>query len=237
MGLKPRPRKATGLFTGDTLQFLADLTQNNDRDWFAANKHRYESFVREPALELIRRLSPPIITKVSKYFAPSDKKVGGSLMRIHRDVRFSRDKSPYRTNVGIHIRHIGGKDVHGPGLYVHIDLDECFVGVGSWRPDADSLKQIRKRIVDEPKKWKTARDDKTFRNYFELDGESLVRMPRGFDEDHPFADDIKRKDHTASTALSFEDALGDNLVDYCAERFTAARPYLAFLTRAVKAPF
>jgi uncharacterized protein (TIGR02453 family) len=234
--MKRRASAGGRLFTDDTLQFLADLHHNNDRDWFLANKHRYEDHVREPARELIRRLSPHIVARVSEHFAPSDKKVGGALMRIHRDVRFSKDKTPYKTNIGIHIRHVGGKDVHGPGLYVHIDLDECFLGVGSWRPDSDSLRQIRQRIVDQPKKWKAARDDKTFRRYFELGGESLKRMPRGFDEEHPFADDLKRKDHLAIAELSIGDVLGDGLVEYCATRFAAAKPYVAFLTRAVNAP-
>jgi len=237
MGLKPRASRSTDLFTSETLRFLAELRQNNDRDWFTANQQRYESHVREPARELIRRLSPHITKKVSPHFAPSDKKMGGSLMRIHRDVRFSRDKSPYKTNIGIHIRHAGGKDVHGPGLYVHIDLDGCFIGVGSWRPDADSLARIRQRILDKPKEWKAARDDKGFRRYFELGGESLKRMPRGFEEDHPFADDLRRKDHTAMASLDVDDALGDGLVEYCATRFAAARPYVAFLTRAAHAPF
>jgi uncharacterized protein (TIGR02453 family) len=93
MGFKSRGSKPTGLFTSDTLQFLADLYQNNDRDWFLANKNRYDSYVREPALEFIRRLSPHIAKGVSPHFAPSDKKVGGSLMRVHRDVRFSHDKT------------------------------------------------------------------------------------------------------------------------------------------------
>jgi uncharacterized protein (TIGR02453 family) len=237
MGFKSRGTESARLFTGDTFQFLVDLQQNNDRDWFVANKHRYESHVREPAREFIRQLSPHIVKKVSKHFAPNDSKVGGALMRIHRDVRFSRDKTPYKTNIGIHIRHVGGKDVHGPGLYVHIDLDECFIGVGSWRPDSDSIKQIRKRIVDEPKEWKAARDNKAFRKYFELSGESLKRMPRGFDEDHPFAEDLKRKDHTAGGSLTIDDVLSDGLVKFCADRFVAAKPYVAFLTRAVKAPF
>jgi len=237
MGFKARASTAGGLFTGDTLQFLADLEQNNDRDWFVANKHRYETHVREPARELIRRLAPHVAEKVSPHFAPSDKKQGGSLMRIHRDVRFSRDKSPYKTNIGIHIRQAGGVDVHGPGLYVHIDLDECFIGVGSWRPDRDSLSQIRRRIADEPEEWKAARDDEEFRSYFQLRGDALERIPRGYDDDHPCAEDLKRKDHLAIAELSIDDVMGGGLVDYCVERFVAARPYIAFLTRAVNSPF
>ena len=236
MGLKRRAEGGAALFTGDTFGFLVDLQQNNDRDWFQANKARYETHVREPALEFIRQLAPHI-AKVSEHFNPSDKRMGGSLMRIHRDVRFSSDKTPYKTNIGIHIRHAGGKDVHGPGLYVHIDLDECFVGVGSWRPDADSLKAIRQRIIDKPTEWKAARDDKAFRKYFDLQGDSLKRMPRGYDEDHPFADDLKRKDHTAGGKLTIDDVLSGGLVSFCAERFIAAKPYVGFLTRAVNAPF
>jgi uncharacterized protein (TIGR02453 family) len=116
-------------------------------------------------------------------------------------------------------------------------LEECFVGVGSWRPDADSLKQVRQRIMDEPEEWKAARDDKSFRKYFELGGESLKRMPRGYDENHPLAEDLKRKDHTAGASLTIDDVVGGGLVDYCAKRFVAARPYVRFLTRAAKAPF
>ena len=237
MGFKARPATSASLFTPETVRFLAELHDDNDRDWFEANKQRYERFVREPALELIRRLSPAITTRVSAHFAPSDKKLGGSLMRIHRDVRFARDKSPYKTNIGIHIRHIGGRDVHGPGLYVHIALDRCFLGVGAWRPAADSLRQIRERIVAHPKEWQAARDDRRFREYFELSGDSLKRMPGGYDEQHPFAEDLKRKDHLAVAALTLDDVLGGDLVEYCATRFAAAKPYVGFLTRAADAPF
>lgn len=236
MGLKRRSATRGRLFTDDSIQFLVDLEQNNDRDWFNANKMRYEELIREPALELVRRMAPHL-AKVSKYFEASDKKVGGSLMRIHRDTRFSKDKTPYKTNVGIHFRHRADKDVHGPGLYIHIALDGCFIGVGSWRPASEALAGIRRRIVEKPKQWKAARDDKTFRRYFELGGDSLKRMPRGFSEDEPFAEDLRRKDHTASAELDLSHVLGPNLVEYCATRFAAAKPYARFLTRAVNAPF
>ncbi len=236
MGFKSRPATSERLFTDATVQFLIDLQQNNDRDWFQANKQRYEDHVREPALAFIRAMAPHV-TRVSKHFDASDKKVGGSLMRVFRDTRFSRDKTPYKTNIGIQFRHQAGKDAHAPGMYVHIAFDGCFVGAGSWRPEAESLGAIRRRIVERPAEWLAARDDKTFRKYFELGGESLVRMPRGFSEDDPNATDIRRKDFIAVTDMTLDDVLTGDLVAFCAERFSAAAPYLRFLTRAVNAPF
>jgi uncharacterized protein (TIGR02453 family) len=94
MGFKARRAQTGGLFSSETFRFLAELTEDNDRDWFLDNKERYEEHVREPAREFIRRLSPYVTSKVSEYFEPSDKKMGGALMRVHRDVRFSRDKRP-----------------------------------------------------------------------------------------------------------------------------------------------
>jgi uncharacterized protein (TIGR02453 family) len=236
MGFKARTPATGRLFGGETIEFLNDLDQNNNRDWFAEHKARYETCVREPALELIRQLAPHIRC-LSRSFVTSDRKVGGSLMRVHRDTRFSSDKTPFKTNIGIHFRHGAGKDVHAPGLYIHIALDGCFVGVGSWRPEPASLAQIRNRIVTRPKEWAVARDDATFRHYFTLSGESTKRMPRGFDPDAPHADDLRRKDHTATASLTLADVVSPGLVDHCAARFAAARPYLRFLTTAVGATF
>ena len=123
MGAKPGP-----YFTSRTFRFLRKLAANNDRDWFQANKARYESNVREPCLAFIRAFRKPL-ERISPFFVASDRRVGGSLMRVYRDTRFSRDKTPYKTNVGIQFRHELGKDVHAPGFYVHIAAGECFLGV------------------------------------------------------------------------------------------------------------
>ncbi len=135
-------------FPGDTLEFLRDLQDNNRRDWFQANKSRYEQSLLDPAMQLITALTKPL-QKIAPMLDVSAKRVGGSLMRIYRDTRFSKDKAPYKTNIGIQFRHSAGKDVHAPGVYVHIAPEECFAAAGMWRPDSTSLRQVRQAIMDD----------------------------------------------------------------------------------------
>src|SRR3990167_4561282 len=125
------------MFDSACLDFLGELAANNDKIWFEANKPRYESLVREPALAFIAAMAPHL-AQFAPQFRADPRKMGGSLMRVFRDTRFSRDKTPYKTNIGIQFRHTLGKDVHAPGFYVHVALDECFFGAGCWHPEARS---------------------------------------------------------------------------------------------------
>ena len=165
-------------FEPSIFQFLEDLAENNNRPWFQENKGRYEREVLEPALAFIRAFRPRL-RKISEFFAASDLRSGGSLMRVYRDTRFSKDKTPYKTNVGIHFRHELGRNVHAPGYYVHVAPEECFLAMGLWRPDAAALGEIRKAIVESPGRWRRARDDKRFRDRFTLEGDSLKSAPAG----------------------------------------------------------
>ena len=126
------------------------------------NKQRYETEVLEPSLAFIREFASRL-KKISPYFVASDRRVGGSLMRVYRDTRFGKDKTPYKTNVGIQFRHEFGKDVHAPGFYVHLAPGECFLAMGAWRPDKEALTLIRQAILDHPDRWKRARNDSKFR--------------------------------------------------------------------------
>jgi uncharacterized protein (TIGR02453 family) len=180
-------------FDPTLFQFLDELTDHNNRPWFQENKGRYEREVLEPALAFIRAFQPSL-KKISRFFVASDRRMGGSLMRVYRDTRFTKDSSPYKTNVGIQFRHEMARDVHAPGFYVHIQPDECFLAVGVWRPDSASLGQIRKAIVEWPDRWQRARDDRKFHEHFRLEGDSLKRPPRGFPPDHPLVEDLKRTD-------------------------------------------
>jgi uncharacterized protein (TIGR02453 family) len=225
------PKKSKSPFRPALFQFLGELALNNERDWFEENKDRYENDVRGPALEFVRAIAP-LLKTTSKNYVASDKKVGGSLMRVHRDVRFSKDKSPYKTNVGIQFRHKAGKDVHAPGLYLHIEADEVFLGSGTWHPDASLLGAIRKAIVGKPPAWRKARDDAAFRKHWDLAGDSLKRPPKGFDAEHACIEDLKRKDHIAVCNLKPSMVTKAGFVELVADRFAASKPYLRFLTKS-----
>ncbi len=223
----------TPYFTKEGMSFLKKLEENNTRDWFHENKSDYEDLIRTPALNFIDDMENDI-THLSPHFLAIAKKVGGSLMRVHRDVRFSRDKSPYKTNIGIQFRHEMGRDVHAPGFYVHVEPGECFVGVGIWRPDLSTLGKIRDAIVEKDKIWLAAINDKNFRKYFDLSGESLKNGPRGYDKEHPLIEDLKRKDFIAISHFSEKSMLGKNFKQEVVKRFTDAEPYMRFLCKALQ---
>ena len=111
--------------TSDLFEFLLDLRANNDREWFAENKRRYEQHVKEPLLAFIEDLEPHLHS-VSEHFVADTRANGGSMFRIYRDVRFSKDKSPYKTQAAVQFRHEAGKSVHAPGFYLHLEPDQVF---------------------------------------------------------------------------------------------------------------
>ena len=224
------------MFSKDTLKFLDELAANNNRTWFEANKPSYEALVREPALDFIEAMQP-VLESFAPHFVAEPRKVGGSLMRVYRDTRFSRDKTPYKTNIGIQFRHELGKDVHAPGFYVHISNDECFFGVGCWHPDPDMLGKIRDRIVEKPEQWFEARDDKNFTAQWTLDGESLTRPPRGYAIDHPAIGDLKRKDFVGMAALSAAEVTSAGFVELSGKRFAETVPFMRFLCEALNVQF
>lgn len=230
----PSPEFAS--FQPSLFRFLKTLAANNNRDWFQQNKKRYEEQLLTPCQEFIRTFQPHL-KRVSPCFLADDRRVGGSLMRIYRDTRFARDKTPYKTNVGIQFRHKMGKDVHCPGFYVHLAPGECFLGAGIWHPDSKALKMIRQAIDNEPANWKNARDQKKFRLHFDLVGESLKTSPRDYSKDHPLIDDLRRKDFMGVKKLREADVQHAEFVKAAADAFTASRVYMRFLCSALGIPF
>jgi uncharacterized protein (TIGR02453 family) len=223
-------------FTPATFAFLRDLAENNDREWFNANKDRYVENVQEPALEFIID-SAPYLEKISPHFRADARTVGGSLFRIHRDTRFSKDKTPYKTNTGVQFRHELAKDAHAPGFYLHIQPGECFVGVGLWRPETKVAYAIRETIADDPAAWKRASRGKKFTATYTLGGDSLTRPPKGFDADDPLIDDLKRKDFIASTRVTQKTVTSADFLDDYAAMCRDAAPFMKFLCGAVGVPF
>ncbi len=224
------------MFTPATFDFLDSLSRNNNRLWFDEHKAEYEALVREPALDFIEEMEP-YLAKFAPNFRAIPKKVGGSLMRVYRDTRFSHNKSPYKTNIGIQFRHALGKDIHAPGFYLHIAPEECFIGAGCWHPEPDALAKIRQRIADYPELWFSARDDQQFTAQFSLVGDTLTRPPKGYAADHPAILDLKRKDFIGLAPLSREDVIGNDMVKLAHARFAATVPIMKFLCDAVEAPF
>lgn len=223
-------------FTPSTLQFLQELAENNNRPWFLENKSRYESEVLAPALDFITAMAPEI-KKISPHYLAVAKRSGGSLMRVYRDARFSKDKSPYKTNVGIQFRHFAGKDVHAPGMYIHLEPGEFFLGVGSWRPDSKALGAIRETLSDSPNHWNQLITKKKFRESFELVGDKLKRPPRGFNPEHPMIEDLKRKDFLALQHFDESLLYSKDLVAEVGKQFKVGKGFLEFLCESLELPF
>lgn len=223
-------------FPETTSRFLAELADNNDRDWFKENKHRYESDVLYPALDFIEAMAGPLESFAPRFRAIS-KRSGGSLMRVYRDTRFARDKRPYKTNIGIQFRHELGKDVHAPGYYVHIEPDQVFIGAGMWRPERKALAAIRDLIVDAPSAWRKTVNNRRFRSIFKFEGERLTRPPRGYDAEHEHIDDLKRKSFIAVKDLSSRSPESPGFIDEISTAFKAADPLMRFLCTAVNVQF
>ncbi len=223
-------------FKPETINFLRELRKNNNRDWFNENKSRYETDVLDVALNFIQSMHDPL-QKIAPHFTAVPKRMGGSLMRVYRDTRFSKNKTPYKTNVGIQFRHEQAKDVHAPGFYVHIDPDQVFLGVGLWRPESAVLAAIRERISVNQAEWLRARDDKAFKRHFSLGGQSLSRPPRGYDKEHPLIEDIKRKDFLAVKNMHLEEATEPRFQQKVESAFQAATPLMHFLCKAVGVPY
>ena len=158
-------------------------------------------------------------------------------MRVYRDTRFAKDKTPYKTNVGIHFRHELAKDVHAPGFYVHIEPGNCFIGAGIWHPESKVLNKIREFVADNPHAWKKATTSRAFKRDFVFMGDALKRPPRGFSPDHVLIEDLKRKDFIAG--MNFDDAeiVTGGFIKYVVGAFKRADPLMSYLCMAVDAQY
>ncbi len=228
--------KFTG-FGPEFFQFFTDIKENNDREWFAANKQRYDHEVIVPILDFIETIAEPL-EKVSPYFLANPKKHGGSMFRIYRDVRFAKDKRPYKENAAIQFRHMNGRDAHAPGFYVHLEPGNIRFGGGVWMPASKQIKSIRQSISSDKAGWSRVRNNKKLNAMFdELRGESLKRPPRGYDPAHPHIEDLKRKSFFLMHGATNTQAARADFVADVINGFKAASPLMRFLCRAVGAPF
>lgn len=225
--------KNEAYFSEDMFEFLRELKGNNNREWFAANKARYEQVARNPMLRFIRDLQP-VLNKVAPHVIADPRPVGGSMFRINHDIRFSKDKSPYKTSVAAHFRHEGfGKDISAPGFYLHIEPGQVFMGGGLFHPDGKRLHQVRSAIVEHPDKWQQAISGKAFAQRCAFWGEKLVRPPQGFDAQHPLIEDLKRKDFVVTIPLTQARLCSANFMHEFTDNCRLIFPMAGFLSKAI----
>jgi uncharacterized protein (TIGR02453 family) len=217
---------AKAYFTPEVFQFLVQLKRNNKRDWFLKNKERYETLAKQPSLNFITDFQFRL-RAVSPWIKVDPKPNGGSLMRIYRDIRFSANKTPYKTNIGMHFPHAGTKeDVHGASYFLHVAPGDSFLAGGFWHPDSKSLAKIRDAIS-----WKSAEWKKATRG-LELGGDKLSRPPRGYRPDHPMIEDLKRRDFIASIEFTDKQVSSEKFMDDVVAACKKLKPLVGFLSEA-----
>ncbi len=221
----------------DYFKFFNELKANNNREWFNDNKPRFRESVQEPLAAFVEAMAPGL-KKISKHIVADPRLNGGSVFRIYKDVRFSKDKTPYKTHGAVQFRHALGKDAHAPGFYVHLAPDKIFYGGGIWQPPSPALLQIREAIRDKGAAWKKATTGAAFQQRFKgVRGDQLTRPPRGFDADAPNLDDIKRKSFFAMAEAKPAASKKADFVDDVTATFKDAKPMMKFLCDALGAPF
>ena len=223
-------------FTPESLQFLRDLAVNNSREWFIPRKAHYEELVRDPFLALIEAMQPAL-AKISPHYRSDTKPIGGSLFRLHRDARFSKDKSPYKPWAGARFFHERAKQTPAPSFYLHIAPGDCFIGGGIWHPEPPTQRKIREFILENPSSWVQATQSDVFKSHYALGGDALVRPPRGFDATHPLINDIKRKDFVAVRPLSDAAVCDRGLIEEVAASFSRCAPLIDYLCAALDLEF
>jgi uncharacterized protein (TIGR02453 family) len=219
-------------FQPEALQFLVDLADHNERAWFQPRKADYERLLKEPMEALIAALDDRFASRGIPLQADPKR----SIFRIYRDTRFSKNKAPYKTNIGASLPWVGGdagadERVHGNGAYLHFQPGNSFAGGGMWMAEKPRIEALRRAVVEKPESVRAAIEDPAFLATFGPMGshESLKRVPPGYPADHPMADLLRAKDLTFGRALTDEEVLSASLADVLADDFGAAVPVFRFL--------
>jgi uncharacterized protein (TIGR02453 family) len=224
---------AKGFFSPALFVFLSDVAANNNREWFHANRTRYEQDVRDPVLAFITAVAPKL-RRVSPHIVADPSKVGGSMFRINRDTRFSRNRDPYSTAVKVAFRH-DALDRHtpGPGCFMQIGSDSVMAAGGLYAADAAMLDSVRRAIAGNGTKWRRIIGSSQLAPMIEDRGPILKNPPRGFPADHPLIDDLKRKTFVWYRLFSIDDACSPEFMDRYVAACKSASPFTGFLASAL----
>ena len=213
-----------------TFKFLKELKKNNNRDWFITNKPafdeskaEFESFISE-LLPRIAKFDPPIIELDPRK----------CIFRIYRDTRFSKNKTPYKTNLGAHLVAYAEKPHDRAGYYIHVEPGNTFLAGGAYLPPSEWLKAIRQEIDRNGKAFRKILNSASFKKYFgEIEGEKLKTRPRDYSADHPFIELLKYKSFLAVHNVSDKNAIAEDFSKYSAQIFKALKPLDDFLNQSL----
>jgi uncharacterized protein (TIGR02453 family) len=215
-----------------TLQFLSDLKTNNNRDWFLENKPRFEEAKKEFEIFI-----DALILEIAK-FDPSigHHRAKDCIFRIYRDVRFSKDKSPYKTHFGAHVTAAAKRsEIHSrAGYYIHIGPGESMLAGGAYMPQGPWLKAIRQEIAYNSDEFKAILNGNDFKKYFgEMEGEKLKRAPKDYDPDHPEIELLKYKSFLATNKCTDAQVRSKDFLTHATDVFRALHPFDTFLNKAM----
>lgn len=210
------------------ISFLSDLQANNNRDWFQENKKTYDQAKKQFEL---------MVQNIINGIAQFDPEIAGAkakdcVFRIYRDVRFSKDKSPYKTNMGGYIAKGGRKGVYA-GYYLHLDPNQSFLAGGMYMPPSDVLKKLRQEIMYNVDDFKAIIQQSTFQKTFgEIEGEKLKRPPKDFPAEFPDIELLKFKSFTVMHSINPADFSESEFVNYAIQTFEELKPFNDFLNKA-----
>lgn len=208
------------MITQHTFSFLKALSENNNRDWFTENKERFEQQQNE---------TKAFFNEVGEALSKVDSIEKTKIFRIYRDVRFSKDKTPYKTNFGA--SYARTKPMLRGGYYLHIEDNNSFIGGGFWNPNKEDLLRIRKEIELDAEELREIINTTEFKKYFgELVGEEVKTAPKGFDKNHPDIDLIRKKQFLVMRKFTNKDVLSPNFKDEVITTFQAMRPYFDYMS-------
>lgn len=215
------------IITKELQLYLKDLSKNNNRDWFHQNKKRYETNVKKPFYNLITELA-----QAQGY----NLQAKDAVFRINRDIRFSKDKSPYKTNVGAIISEYGRKGKEQPGFYIHIETGSLMIGGGSYFVDKDALQKIRQHIQNNLSTFNNIINNKDFVEKFgNIKGDKNVRIPKEFKETAEQQALIANKQFYFMAELAPDNVVREDLVSFIVSYFKAGQPLNDFLQEAIQA--
>ena len=217
------------MITQPTLQFLKQLKQNNNKEWMDIHRKEYET-----AKQNFEVFVTAVLEGLGG-FEPLFKDVAAKqcIFRINRDIRFSEDKSPYKSNFGAHFT-IGGKKSPHAGYYFHLEPGSAFIGGGAWLPPADMLKGIRQEIDYDLPAFEKIINQKDFKKlYAKIDGEQLKKAPQGYDPENPAIEYLRYKSFTVGHKVADKDILDKAFVKQVVQSLKTMKPFIDFLNRAV----